>query len=143
MGKSSSKESSTRVEDYLEAISLLIKKKGYARTADIASHLNVRAPAVTRMIQRLDKKGYLKYERYRGITLTDKGKEIAEAVENKHKIITEFLEILGLRGKIVYEDAEGIEHHIHKETLEKISKLVKFLKDNPYFLKELKKFLES
>ncbi|MEM4311418.1 MAG: transcriptional regulator MntR [Nitrososphaerales archaeon] len=136
-------EDFTRIEDYLEAISLLIKKKGYARTADIASHLKVRSPAVTRMIQKLDKEGYLKYEKYRGISLTGKGKEIAETVESKHRIISEFLEMLGIKGKIAYEDAEGIEHHVHKETLDKITKLVEFLKKNPYWLKKLNKFLEQ
>jgi Mn-dependent DtxR family transcriptional regulator len=51
-------------EDYLEVIYALIKEKGYATTIDIASNLQVKSPAVTMMIQRLDKDGFVTYEKY-------------------------------------------------------------------------------
>ncbi|MDY6958561.1 MAG: hypothetical protein SVK08_05340, partial [Halobacteriota archaeon] len=48
----------------------LIEEKGYARTVDISSRLNVQPPSVTEMIQRMDEGGYLIYEKYRGLKLT-------------------------------------------------------------------------
>ena len=49
-------------EDYLAMMYVLIKEKGYATTSDIASHLHVRSSAVTVMMQRLDKDGFVAYE---------------------------------------------------------------------------------
>ena len=64
-------ERTDRTEDYLEVIYELIKQKGYATTVDISNYLNVSSPSVTKMIKRLDESGYLNYEKYRGIRLTD------------------------------------------------------------------------
>ncbi|KFM17812.1 Transcriptional regulator MntR protein [Marine Group I thaumarchaeote SCGC RSA3] len=66
--------SSTRMEDYLEIISELVELKGYATTLDISRHMNVSAPSVTKMLQRLDEGGYLEYEKYHGINLTKKSR---------------------------------------------------------------------
>ena len=67
-----------RMEDYLEVIYELIKKKGYATQSDISESFNVSLPSVTKMLQRLDESKYLKYEKYRGINLTEEGIEVAE-----------------------------------------------------------------
>ena len=56
-----------RREDYLEIISELVGLKGYATTLDISRHMNVSPPSVTKMLQKLDKDGYLEYEKYHGI----------------------------------------------------------------------------
>jgi len=53
--------SSTREEDYLEIISELVELKGYATTLDISRYMNVSAPSVTKMLQRLDEDGFLAY----------------------------------------------------------------------------------
>jgi Mn-dependent DtxR family transcriptional regulator len=71
-------ERTDRMEDYLEVIYELIKQKGYATMVDISNYLNVSSPSVTKMMQRLDESGYLDYEKYRGIRLTDDGIKIAE-----------------------------------------------------------------
>jgi len=62
----------TRVEDYLEVIYGLIQTKGYARAVDIAEQLGVKSPSVTAMVQKLDDMGLVVYERYRGLTLTER-----------------------------------------------------------------------
>ena len=62
-----------RMEDYLEVIYELVEQKGYATTVDISTYLNVSSPSVTKMMQKLDETGYLKYEKYRGIRLTNEG----------------------------------------------------------------------
>ena len=92
----SEKPDSSRVEDYLEVIAELVDMKGYATTLDISRYMNVSAPSVTKMLKRLDENEYLEYEKYHGINLTKKGNQIAEAIRQKHSIILEFFEILGI-----------------------------------------------
>ena len=121
----------TRVEDYLEAIYDLIQTKGYARAVDIAERLGVKTPSVTGMIQKLDGMGLVVYERYRGLTLTDKGEKMAKFTQRKHVLISKFLRLLGIEEKTANEDAEGIEHHVHKETLNRIERFVEFANDHP------------
>jgi len=121
----------TRVEDYLEAIYDLIQTKGYARAVDIAERLDVKTPSVTNMIQKLDAMGLLNYERYRGLRLTDKGEKMAQFTQQKHVLIVKFLQTLGIEEKTARLDAEGIEHHVHKETLKRIERFVQFVNDHP------------
>ena len=89
-------QSSTRMEDYLEIISELVELKGYATTLDISRYMDVSAPSVTKMLQRLDENGFLEYEKYHGINLTEKGIGIADGIRQKHGILLEFFEILGV-----------------------------------------------
>jgi len=125
----------TRVEDYLEVIYDLIQTKGYARAVDIAEQLGVKTPSVTAMIQKLDGMGLVVYERYRGLTLTQKGEKTARLAQQKHVLILKFLQLLGIEEKTANEDAEGIEHHVHKDTLNRIEHFVEFVNDRPYWFK--------
>ena len=79
-------DSSSRMEDYLEIILELVEMKGYATTLDISRYMNVSAPSVTKMLQRLDEGQYLEYEKYHGINLTSKGIQLAETIRQKHGI---------------------------------------------------------
>ena len=119
------KERTDRMEDYLEIIYELVQQKGYATSVDITECLNVSAPSVTKMMRRLDLKGYLEYEKYRGIRLTNQGKIVAENIKKRHKLLTEFFKIIGVSEDIAIQDAEGIEHHLHAETLEKLEKFLR------------------
>jgi Mn-dependent DtxR family transcriptional regulator len=125
----------TRTEDYLEVVYELIRAKGYARASDIAERLNVKSPSVTNMLQRLHGMGLIVYERYRGLTLTDKGEEIARFSQEKHMTITKFLQILGVTEKIAKSDAEGIEHHVHKNTIRQIQRFVQYVNEHPAWFK--------
>ena len=100
-----------RMEDYLEVIYELIQEKGYATTVDISSYLNVSSPSVTKMMQKLDETGYLKYEKYRGIKLTNEGIRIARNIRNRHGLLAEFFMLIGIDEETANNDAEGIEHH--------------------------------
>ncbi len=126
--------SSTRMEDYLEVISELVELKGYATTLDISRYMNVSAPSVTKMLQRLDENGYLEYEKYHGINLTQKGNQVADTIRQKHGILLEFFEILGIGHQTANLDAEGIEHHINPKTIRQLRKFITFLKSNPKVL---------
>ena len=105
-------QSSTRMEDYLEIISELVELKGYATTLDISRYMGVSAPSVTKMLQRLDTEGYLEYEKYHGINLTQKGTQVADSIRQKHGILLEFFDILGIGHETANQDAEGIEHYL-------------------------------
>src|SRR5213596_4161889 len=92
--------SSAAVEDYLERILELINLKGYARVVDIATALKISQASVTNMVQRLDADGLLKYEKYRGLVLTAAGKKLARRIAQRHKLLTEFLRLLGLDDRV-------------------------------------------
>ncbi|KFM21108.1 Transcriptional regulator MntR protein [Marine Group I thaumarchaeote SCGC AAA799-B03] len=126
------------MEDYLEIISELVELKGYATTLDISRHMNVSAPSVTKMLQRLDEGGYLEYEKYHGINLTKKGTEVAEGIRQKHGILLEFFEILGIGYDTANQDAEGIEHHLNPKTIKQLRKFITFLKANPKIIENFK-----
>ena len=130
--------SSSRMEDYLEVIAELVELKGYATTLDISRYMNVSAPSVTKMLQRLDENGFLEYEKYHGINLTQKGNQVAETIRQKHGILLEFFEILGVGHETANQDAEGIEHHLNPKTLRQLRKFITFLKSNPKLLENFK-----
>jgi Mn-dependent DtxR family transcriptional regulator len=117
-----------RMEDYLEVIYELVQEKGYATTVDISSYLNVSSPSVTKMMQKLDETGYLKYEKYRGIKLTNEGIRIARNIRNRHGLLAEFFMIIGVDEETANNDAEGIEHHLHPETMKKLEEFINELK---------------
>jgi Mn-dependent DtxR family transcriptional regulator len=129
---------STRMEDYLEIISELVDLKGYATTLDISRYMHVSAPSVTKMLQRLDENGFLEYEKYHGINLTKKGIQLAETVRQKHGIVLEFFEILGIGYETANQDAEGVEHHLNPKTIKQLRKFITFLKSNPKVLENFK-----
>jgi Mn-dependent DtxR family transcriptional regulator len=128
---------STAVEDYLERILELIDLKGYARVVDIAAALKISQASVTNMVQRLDAEGLLKYEKYRGLILTATGKNLAHKIAQRHKLLTDFLGLLGLDQRVIYHDVEGMEHHISASTLRAIEALTAQLRRRPALLAQL------
>lgn len=131
------------MEDYIEQIYLLIESKGYARVSDIAEGLQVHPSSVTKMVQKLDKDQYLEYEKYRGLILTAKGKKIGKRLVYRHELLEQFLEIIGVNRGLIYEDVEGIEHHLSWESIDRIGDLVQFFEENPERIKELKAIQSS
>ena len=128
------KQRTPRMEDYLEVIYELVQSKGYATTVDISQYLNVSSPSVTKMVQRLDEGEMLVYEKYRGIKLTDKGISIAIGIRNRHGLLADFFKIIGVDEETANKDAEGLEHHLHPESIKKIEKLVNIMKNNQTLL---------
>ena len=131
---------SDRMEDYLEVISELVDMKGYAATLDISRYMNVSPPSVTKMLKKLDADGYLEYEKYYGINLTDEGQRIADIIKQKHGILLEFFEILGIGKEIANQDAEGRAHHLNPKTIRQIRKFVTFFKANPKMMNSFNEF---
>ena len=131
---------SQSAEDYLERIHELIREKGYARVVDIASSLAVKQASVTGMVQKLGKLGYLNYEKYRGLVLTEKGLAVATKIKKRHETLSRFFSLLGLDAEIQKRDIEGIEHHLSTDTVDVLADLAAFFEKNPEILQ---RFLKS
>jgi Mn-dependent DtxR family transcriptional regulator len=129
---------SQSAEDYLERIHELFEEKGYARVVDIASSLKVRQASVTSMVQKLAESGYLKYEKYRGLILTRKGRDVARRIQNRHETLSRFFSLFGLDKETQRCDIEGIEHHLSPATVEVLADLAGFFEDHPDRLREFK-----
>lgn len=129
---------SSAMEDYLEQILHLINQKGYARVVDIASRLKISQASVTNMIQRLDTEGLVKYEKYRGMVLTEQGARLAENIVYRHRILSEFLELFDLNKDTIYQDVEGMEHHTSPSTLKVIEELTIQIRKHPEIIKAVK-----
>lgn len=125
------------MEDYLEQIYLHIERNGLARASDIADSLDVLPSSVTKMVQRLDREGYVYYERYKGIELTEKGMAFGGKLVKRHDILEEFLRIIGVKEEKIYEDVEGIEHHLSWNAIDRITNLVEALEEDAEFTKRL------
>ncbi len=135
--------SSSAAEDYLERIQELIDAKGYARVVDIAGSLGISQASVTNMVKRLDAEGFLHHEKYRGLVLTQEGERVARAISHRHKILHDFLTLMGVSPEEVECDVEGMEHHLSAPSLRGIEALCKELAENQVFLKKIKLAVEG
>lgn len=137
-GKEVRKMPTPSMEDYLERIYKLIDEKGYARVSDIAEGLEVHPSSVTKMIQKLDKDEYVIYEKYRGLVLTSKGKKIGKRLVDRHHLLEEFLEMIGVDEENIYKDVEGIEHHLSWDSITRIAALVDYFKRDETRIQDLR-----
>ncbi|MEE6450440.1 transcriptional regulator MntR [Gottfriedia acidiceleris] len=131
------------MEDYIEQIYLLIEDKGYARVSDIAEALSVHPSSVTKMVQKLDKDDYLIYEKYRGLILTQKGKKMGKRLVYRHVLLEQFLRIIGVDENLIYQDVEGMEHHMSWEAIDRIGELVQFFEEDKKRIEALKDIQKS
>ncbi|MBU8878979.1 transcriptional regulator MntR [Bacillus sp. FJAT-29790] len=118
------------MEDYIEQIYILIEEKGYARVSDIAEALAVHPSSVTKMVQKLDKDEYLIYEKYRGLILTSKGKKIGKRLVFRHDLLEQLLRLIGVKEENIYEDVEGIEHHLSWDAIDRVGDLVEYFEED-------------
>ncbi|WP_064091387.1 transcriptional regulator MntR [Rossellomorea aquimaris] len=126
------------MEDYIEQIYMLIENKGYARVSDIAEALSVHPSSVTKMVQKLDKDDYLVYEKYRGLVLTPKGSKVGKRLVYRHELLEQFLRVIGVKEEHIYEDVEGIEHHLSWDSIDRIGDLVQFFEEEKKRIEELR-----
>lgn len=137
------KIASAKEEDYLEVIYELMKAKGYAKQRDISKILNVKASSVTKMLKKLASKEMINYEKYGGVSLTNKGMKVAQDIIEKHKKLIDFLMLLGVDEKSANIEAESLEHVISEETLKKLYLLYKFIMENESIKKGLVNYLNK
>ena len=111
-------------EMYLETI-LVLSKKGAVRSIDIAKEMNFSRPSVSVALHNLEKEEYISIESDQTVKLLPKGAEIAKVIYERHTVLTEFFEQIGVKSAIASEDACKIEHDISPESFKAIKKLVK------------------
>lgn len=145
-----SMEITGKAEDYLRGIYEITQEKGFARIRDIANHLNVKPSSAVEMVRKLDRLQLVRYEKYGGVMLTSKGREMAEVIEKRHETFKKFLEIILVPKNVALKDAHVLEHRLHPRTILQFSKFVDFIEhaqDNPRFLKKwrsaFKRYCES
>jgi DtxR family manganese transport transcriptional regulator len=104
-------------QDYVEMLAELIEKTGEARLTDLARGLGVTHVTANQAIKRLQRRGLVTTQPYRSIFLTSAGRALARESRNRHEVVVRFLVALGVPSRIAESDAEGIEHHVSRETL--------------------------
>ncbi|MDR0401595.1 MAG: metal-dependent transcriptional regulator [Endomicrobium sp.] len=128
---------SASLENYLETIAILKKRKRYARIGDIAKHLNVKSSSVNVAINFLLNKGFVIHEKYGYVDLTEYGEEIAVEIQLKHEVLYKFLNsLLLVNGKTADKEACKIEHSICVDTIKRLRRFHNFLENK--FLKNNK-----
>jgi Mn-dependent DtxR family transcriptional regulator len=111
-------------EMYLETILLLSKEKNTVRAIDVADFMGFSKPSVSRALGKLRDDKYIITDKNGYIAFTEKGRKIAEGVYEKHTVITDLLQRLGVDEKTAEEDACRIEHVISEKTFDAIRKHV-------------------
>jgi Mn-dependent DtxR family transcriptional regulator len=111
-------------EMYLETILILSKEKNTVRAIDVADFMGFSKPSVSRALGKLRDDKYIITDKNGYIAFTEKGRKIAEGVYEKHTVITDLLQRLGVDEKTAEEDACRIEHVISEKTFDAIRKHV-------------------
>lgn len=117
------------MEDYIKAIYTIGNDTGErVGTSELADYLDVTSPTVSSMVKKLEERGLLDREEYRGVTLTDEGEVVALEILRHHRLLESFLtEHLDYDWADVHEEADRLEHHVSDELTERIAEAL----DNP------------
>ena len=108
------------LEDYLEAVYVLIAEDRPAQVRDVARMLAVKMPSVVKAIHELKRLGLVTQKPYANIELTMKGTRVAKHVLSRHTLIRDFLMKLGVSRRIADKDACLMEHILSAETIDRI-----------------------
>jgi DtxR family transcriptional regulator, Mn-dependent transcriptional regulator len=118
------------MKDYLTGISEIEDKKPVARVGEIAAVLGVKGPTAHIMVKTLASRKVVTYEKYGYITLTEKGRKIANHLRNKNNTIKNFLiKYLGVDEKTAIDDAYRIKNTLSDSTFAKLKKFLYFLEN--------------
>ena len=117
------------IEDYLERILILSEEDGHARVTEIANLLGISKASVTEMIAKLKLNGFVDFEKYGTITLTEKGRKVAIEVKERHDILKSFLVLIGVNEENASNDCCVMEHNLSKETTDKLKVFIEFLQE--------------
>ena len=107
-------------EDYLEAILKIQEQKGNVRSIDIVNELNYSKPSISIAMKKLRENGYIEMDNNGLITLNPSGREIAERIYERHKLLSSLLCSLGVDKNRAQEEACKIEHDIDDDTFRRI-----------------------
>lgn len=107
---------------YLETILILTSESSTVRSIDVCEHMGFSKPSVSRAIGLLKNGGYINVDQDGFITLTEVGREVAQKIYDRHRVLTDFLISLGVDEETASADACKIEHCISDTSLEAIKK---------------------
>jgi len=131
-------------EEYLETIYELTEEKKTAKTSEIADKLKVKPASVTQMLKKLADEEYIKYEPYKGTTLTKKGRHTAKKLKRKHRLLERFLyDILGIRRNRVHDEACQMEHSLSDEAADALERVMDYPEQCPDDKKPIPKKKET
>ncbi len=146
--KTKKRELSESMEDYLEVIRELEELHKVVRVKHIAEMMNVKMPSVSSALSVLERKGYVNYEKYDYVELTEKGRLAAEALIRRHEALKHFLiNVLQVNEKTAELDACGMEHHVSKQTIDNMLKFIDYIENcaEPKYgcMKNFKEYLKG
>lgn len=110
---------------YLETILILSKKSTHVRSIDVCEYMGFSKPSVSRAVGLLKSGGYIQVDKDGYITLTESGRDMAQKIYDRHRVLTDFLISLGVDEETASADACKIEHHISDESFEAIKGALK------------------
>jgi len=124
---------SHQAEEYLEAIYRLEKKRGFAKTMELARELKVVPGSVTNTIVSLERRGLVTREPYKGVKLTEKGQRLASNVLRRHRLAERLLtDILHMDWSQVHDAACKLEHALSPEIIRPLEKALGHPKKCPH-----------
>ena len=117
------------MEDYIKAIYAIGNDTGErVGTSELADYLDVTSPTVSSMLKKLEERGLIDREEYRGVTLTKEGEIVALEILRHHRLLESFLsEQLDYDWADVHDEADRLEHHVSEELTDRIAEVL----DNP------------
>ena len=112
------------LEDYLECILILGDKKPVVRGVDVAAEMGFKKSSVSVAMKNLREKEYITVSEEGYISLTDAGRQIAEMIYERHRLLTDWFVKIGIDPKTAADDACRLEHDISQESFEAIKKYI-------------------
>ncbi len=126
-------ELSHEAEEYIETIYRLQKRRGVAKTTELAEELHIVPGSVTNTIEHLEKHGLVKHEPYRGVKLTAKGEKLALDILRRHRLAERLLtDILNVKWSDAHESACKLEHALTKEVTTLLEKRLEYPRFCPH-----------
>ncbi|QAT50494.1 DtxR family transcriptional regulator [Caproiciproducens sp. NJN-50] len=129
------------MEDYLEMIFRLCSKDGYTRVGRLSELLHVKPSSASKMMMKLAEMGYLKYDRYEIILLTEKGRSAGEYLLDRHNTVERFLLLAGSSEPL--EETELIEHSLSERTVSCLKILLDFFESDTQSRKRFAEFKDK
>ena len=111
-------------EMYLEAILVLSRQQGRVRSIDVSEYLGYSKPSVSRAVGLLKNGEYLTVDTDGSLNLTERGRDVAEKIYERHTLLTDLLVRLGVSRETAAEDACRLEHAISDESFGAIKEYV-------------------
>ncbi|ROR27231.1 DtxR family iron (metal) dependent repressor [Mobilisporobacter senegalensis] len=119
------------MEDYLEMIYRLSLNTGFTRIHELSAALNIQPPSATKMVQKMNELGLIKYEKYGYIMLEENGRVLGKSLLKRHETIETLLRLLGVPEDVILLETEKMEHTISSDTICCFDDYIDFVNMNP------------